>query len=71
VVDKKRNVLWVSDEYGPFIVKIDPATGIILNKYAPGSGLPDIFPSAAPTAAWKAWRWTPAPTSCTVSCKAR
>jgi hypothetical protein len=43
VVDKKRNVLWVSDEYGPFIVKIDPATGIILNKYAPGSGLPDIF----------------------------
>jgi hypothetical protein len=43
VVDKKRNVLWVSDEYGPFIVKLDPATGIILNKYAPGSGLPAIF----------------------------
>ena len=43
VLDKKRNVLWVSDEYGPFIVKIDPATGIILNKYAPGSGLPAIF----------------------------
>lgn len=43
VLDKKRNVLWVSDEYGPFIVKIDPATGIILNKYAPGSGLPEIF----------------------------
>jgi hypothetical protein len=43
VVDKKRNVLWVSDEYGPFIVKIDPATGVILNKYAPGSGLPEIF----------------------------
>jgi hypothetical protein len=43
VVDKKRNVLWISDEYGPFIVKLDPATGIILNKYAPGSGLPSIF----------------------------
>ena len=43
VFDKKRNVLWVSDEYGPFIVKIDPATGIILNKYAPGSGLPSVF----------------------------
>jgi hypothetical protein len=43
VVDKKRNVLWLSDEYGPFIIKVDPATGIILNKYAPGSGLPDIF----------------------------
>jgi hypothetical protein len=43
VVDKKRNVLWISDEYGPFIIKLDPSTGIILNKYAPGSGLPDIF----------------------------
>lgn len=43
VVDKKRNVLWISDEYGPFIIKVDPATGVILNKYAPGSGLPDIF----------------------------
>jgi len=43
VFDKKRNVLWVSDEYGPFIEKIDPATGIILNKYAPGTGLPAIF----------------------------
>ena len=43
VLDKKRNVLWVSDEYGPFIVKIDPLTGIILSKYAPGTGLPDIF----------------------------
>jgi len=43
VVDKKRNALWVSDEYGPFIVRIDPATGVILNKYAPGSGLPEIF----------------------------
>ena len=41
--DKKRNVLWISDEYGPFIVKLDPATGIILNKYVPGSGLPAIF----------------------------
>ncbi|USX21679.1 esterase-like activity of phytase family protein [Oxalobacteraceae bacterium OTU3REALA1] len=43
VVDKKRNALWVSDEYGPFIVKIDPATGIIQNKYGPGNGLPEIF----------------------------
>lgn len=43
VLDKKRNVLWLADEYGPFIVKVDPATGIILNKYAAGSGLPAIF----------------------------
>lgn len=43
VLDKKRNALWVADEYGPFVVKIDPATGIIQNKYAAGSGLPAIF----------------------------
>lgn len=43
VVDKKRNVLWVSDEYGPFIIKLDPATGIIQAKYEPGKGLPAIF----------------------------
>jgi hypothetical protein len=43
VLDKKRSALWVADEYGPFIVKIDPATGIIQNKYAAGSGLPAIF----------------------------
>ncbi|WP_087863504.1 esterase-like activity of phytase family protein [Comamonas thiooxydans] len=42
VVDAARNVLWVSDEYGPFIVKIDPATGIILKKYKPGTGVADL-----------------------------
>jgi hypothetical protein len=41
--DKKRNALWVSDEYGPFIVKIDAASGVIQRRYAPGSGLPAIF----------------------------
>ncbi len=43
VFDRKRNALWISDEYGPFIVKVDAATGIIQNKYAAGSGLPKIF----------------------------
>jgi hypothetical protein len=41
--DKKRNALWVSDEYGPFIVKIDAASGVIQARYAPGSGLPAIL----------------------------
>jgi len=43
VLDKKRNALWIADEYGPFIVKLDPATGVIQAKYAAGTGLPKIF----------------------------
>lgn len=43
LVDKKRNVLWISDEYGPFIAKINPATGKILAKYDTSNGLPTIF----------------------------
>lgn len=42
VVDTARNALWVSDEYGPFIVKIDPVSGIISKKYQPGTGAADL-----------------------------
>lgn len=41
--DAKRNALWVADEYGPFLLKIDPATGIIEQRYGPGSGLPKVL----------------------------
>ncbi|CAN7360263.1 esterase-like activity of phytase family protein [Variovorax paradoxus] len=42
VLDKARNVLWTSDEYGPFIARINMATGVIEKKYAPGSGAADL-----------------------------
>lgn len=42
VNDTARGVLWASDEYGPFIVKIDPATGRILKKYQPGTAATDL-----------------------------
>ncbi|WP_422996353.1 esterase-like activity of phytase family protein [Undibacterium sp. Di24W] len=42
VLDSARNALWVSDEYGPFILKIDINTGIILKKYQPGTGAADL-----------------------------
>lgn len=42
VYDAARGVVWVSDEYGPFILKIDIATGIILKKYQPGTGATDL-----------------------------
>lgn len=43
VYDKARNVLWTSDEYGPFVARVNIATGVIEKKYAPGNGLPAIF----------------------------
>lgn len=46
VYDAKNKVFWTSDEYGPFIAKIDATTGIILKKYGPGTGatdLPDVL----------------------------
>lgn len=42
VVDEARKALWISDEYGPFIAKVDPATGRILKKYQPGTGAADL-----------------------------
>ncbi len=42
-LDKKRNALWISDEYGPFVLKVDAGTGVIQSRYAPGTGLPKIF----------------------------
>lgn len=43
VLDKARNALWSSDEYGPFMVRINITTGMIEKKYAPGSGLPAVL----------------------------
>lgn len=43
VIDSARNVLWTSDEYGPFIVKLDASNYRVLAKYAPGSGLPAVL----------------------------
>lgn len=42
VLDKARKVLWSSDEYGPFIVRINIDTGLIEKKYAPGAGATDL-----------------------------
>ncbi len=47
-VDKKRNVVWVAGEYGPFILKIDPATGLVAARFAPDQGLPSIFAKRRP-----------------------
>ncbi|MES2017424.1 MAG: esterase-like activity of phytase family protein [Pseudomonadota bacterium] len=41
--DARRELLWITDEYGPFLVSVDPATGIIQQRYAPGHGLPAVL----------------------------
>lgn len=46
VWDAANKVFWTSDEYGPFIVKIDAASGQILKRYAPGTAtgsLPEVL----------------------------
>ncbi|UXH78402.1 esterase-like activity of phytase family protein [Roseateles amylovorans] len=51
VYDAAAKVFWTSDEYGPFIVKIDAATGQILKRYAPGStagSLPEVLKHRRP-----------------------
>lgn len=42
VIDSARQALWISDEYGPFIAKLDPATLRVLKKYQPGTTAGDL-----------------------------
>ncbi|MGL5579967.1 MAG: esterase-like activity of phytase family protein [Cetobacterium sp.] len=45
-IDKDGN-FWISDEYGPFIIKVDK-NGRILEKLEPGNGLPEIVKHRVP-----------------------
>jgi hypothetical protein len=41
--DRKRGLLWITDEYGPFLISIDPESGVIQQRFAPGKGLPPVL----------------------------
>jgi hypothetical protein len=43
----KDGNLWLCDEYGPFLIKVNPQ-GKILKKYGPGMGLPAILAERVP-----------------------
>lgn len=42
-IDPDGKHIWTCDEYGPFIAKVDIATGKIVKKFAPESGLPALI----------------------------
>lgn len=51
VYDAANKAFWTSDEYGPFIVRIDAATFQIVKRYAPGTAagsLPDVLKNRRP-----------------------
>ncbi|EGB15973.1 hypothetical protein DND132_2770 [Pseudodesulfovibrio mercurii] len=45
---KDKRYLWICDEYGPFIAKIDGYTGRIVKKFVPGKELPMIVTTRQP-----------------------
>ncbi|QLA16037.1 esterase-like activity of phytase family protein [Desulfolutivibrio sulfoxidireducens] len=59
-VDKKDGSLWLCDEYGPFLINLDAATGKIKKKYAPGQGLPAELAARQPNRGFEGLTVTPA-----------
>lgn len=46
--DARRQCLWIADDYGPFLMRVELATGLVTRTYGPGNGLPPAFARRAP-----------------------
>lgn len=53
------NIIWVADEYGPSILKIDYQTGKLLRRYSPGNGLPRSLDCRMPNRGFEGIAVTP------------
>ncbi|XZG69146.1 esterase-like activity of phytase family protein [Chitinibacteraceae bacterium HSL-7] len=51
--------LWLVDEYGPFLMHVDPASGDVIKKLVPGAGLPDVLKHRRPNRGFEGVAVTP------------
>jgi hypothetical protein len=58
--DPVGKVLWVTDEYGPFLLKIDPDSGVVRKRYGPGTGLPAVLAKRRPNRGMEGMTFDPA-----------
>lgn len=58
-IDPDGKHLWFCDEYGPYLFKVEIATGRIVTRLAPKAGLPDVLQYRQPNRGFEGVAFTP------------